>query len=409
MYPLLVVHILLATNDPLHPVSRFYPDAPFAADPMVEAMVASVSEDSVIAMIQYLEDYGSRSSLWDEQFQQVVDWTDSWFGLHWIPSEIQHFTFTQSGQYHDCWNVLASITGQVHPEQVYIVCGHLDSTSEDSTVAPGADDNGSGSAAVLEAARVMAPYDYEYSVKFILFGAEEENMKGSLYYVQHLPPGELVMGVINVDMILYAPDDRDSLEFICCSSDTNQFAEQAVLYVQEYAPQSHPRLTYDPDAWNSDHSVFYFLGMDAIWGRECALDDNPYNHTPNDLLANYMSYFPFGTDCVRGIVAAAASFAGPIGPSGVGGGAPGSGDLQILRINPNPTSGIIQVSLESPSDASVSISVFDLSGHMVRPVETLAEDCSPWTLDLTAVPAGVYLVRWIQDDLSGSERLVILN
>ena len=63
-----------------------------------------------------------------------------------------------------------------------ITCGHLDAYANNPGVAPGADDNGSGSTAVLEAARVMSPYTFRNTVRFSLFGAEEIGGGYNPYY-----------------------------------------------------------------------------------------------------------------------------------------------------------------------------------------------------------------------------------
>ncbi len=60
-----------------------------------------------------------------------------------------------------------------------------------SQVGSGADDNASGVGVMLEAASLIQGTQTPYSVRFIAFGAEEIDKKGSLYYVDHLSPSEL--------------------------------------------------------------------------------------------------------------------------------------------------------------------------------------------------------------------------
>jgi len=69
------------------------------------------------------------------------------------------------------------------PGDVVIICGHYDSTSGEPTVlAPGADDNASGVAAVMEAARILAGYPFDFTVRFIAFFREEQGLYGSHYH-----------------------------------------------------------------------------------------------------------------------------------------------------------------------------------------------------------------------------------
>jgi len=80
--------------------------------------------------------------------------------------------FTYSGSTY--YNVVGTIPGCLHPEQYYIVGAHYDSVNN-----PGADDNGSGTAGVLELARVFSQYAFESSVLFIAFDREEQGLVGS--------------------------------------------------------------------------------------------------------------------------------------------------------------------------------------------------------------------------------------
>jgi Zn-dependent M28 family amino/carboxypeptidase len=95
------------------------------------------------------------------------------------------------------WNVLAELQGT--DDQVVMVGGHLDSVPE----GPGINDNGSGSAAILETAIMMANVTPTHTVRFAWWGAEELGLVGSTYYVEHLPAEELarIALYMNYDMI----------------------------------------------------------------------------------------------------------------------------------------------------------------------------------------------------------------
>jgi aminopeptidase Y len=95
-------------------------------------------------------------------------------------------------------NIIAeSKTGD--PTQVVMVGAHLDSVPE----GPGINDNGSGAAAILETARQMAKYQPRNRVRFALWGAEEEGLVGSTYYVGTLSEeqaGNIAL-YLNFDML----------------------------------------------------------------------------------------------------------------------------------------------------------------------------------------------------------------
>ncbi|MGH3614654.1 MAG: M28 family peptidase, partial [Pseudonocardia sp.] len=104
-------------------------------------------------------------------------------------------------------NVIAERAGAgAAPRDVVVVTAHLDSVNTaggPSAPAPGADDNGSGSAGVLAIAGALAEHPGSLDLRLILFGGEEQGLFGSLQYVQLLSPGERsrIRAVVNMDMI----------------------------------------------------------------------------------------------------------------------------------------------------------------------------------------------------------------
>ena len=105
-------------------------------------------------------------------------------------------------------NVVGELTGTTTPENIYIIGGHYDHLEGDR---PGGDDNASGTAGVLEAARALSRYRFESTIRFIGFNAEEDGLAGSEDYVaNHIIPGdENIVGMANMDMILRPGSDVD--------------------------------------------------------------------------------------------------------------------------------------------------------------------------------------------------------
>jgi aminopeptidase YwaD len=107
------------------------------------------------------------------------------------------FTFSSGGT-KTGYNVIAKKTGTVYPDYHIIVCAHYDGVS----ASPAADDNGSGTAAVLELARVMKDSAFAVTVLFIAFDAEETGLNGSAHYAQTAQAqNEKILAVFNLDMI----------------------------------------------------------------------------------------------------------------------------------------------------------------------------------------------------------------
>ena len=123
--------------------------------------------------------------------------------MQYIQEKLQYYglqttiqTFSTTGK-----NVYAVQPGVVYPNKKYIICAHFDDMPT-GTLAPGADDNGSGTVAVLEAARILHNYQFQYTIVYALWDEEEQGLIGSAYYAnQAFAAGDSILGVINLDMI----------------------------------------------------------------------------------------------------------------------------------------------------------------------------------------------------------------
>lgn len=94
-------------------------------------------------------------------------------------------------------NVIATQTGTLDPDALFIIGAHYDSVGN-----PGADDNASGTAAIMEIARVLSQFETDYTIRYIAFDMEELGLLGSRAYVAD-HPAEDVRGMISMDMIAY--------------------------------------------------------------------------------------------------------------------------------------------------------------------------------------------------------------
>ena len=214
-------------------------------------------------------------------------------------------------------NVVGELTGTTTPEKIYIIGAHYDHLSGDM---PGGDDNASGTAGVLEAARVMSQYQFESTIRFICFNAEEDGSLGSKDYVENhvVPGGENIAGMINMDMILRPGSDVDPGTVIDAELETNGSMPWVQAY-QQAAADYVPSLIIG-NIWNgwdswSDNDSFQDKGIPSLLVIENSWDDwdvaNPYYHTfedASDRLANGspngVTYdYAFATDVTRTSVA----------------------------------------------------------------------------------------------------------
>jgi hypothetical protein len=281
-------------------------EVPLTADPLVQRLVSEVSEDSVRVYIQRLRDFRTRYSPTDSADAAARYLADHFRSSGLDSVYFQHFY----SDYSD--NVIATLPGILEPRKVYLICSHYDSYTFSNPYydAPGADDNASGTACVLEAARVCAPMRFRYTLKFVAFSGEEEGLYGSDYYAQQAAAaGDSILGVLNFDMIGYLDDSRWDLEIIYNSS-SSPLADFAYASAQTYVPSLTPLKIYDPYAYYSDHASFWDAGFSALCDIEHdGTRTNPYIHTTGDVIATLT--MPFAAACARYGVAALAGLGVP--------------------------------------------------------------------------------------------------
>lgn len=181
-------------------------------------------------------------------------------------------------------NIIADKTGSMPGSRALIlVTAHLDSINDaDLGNAPGADDNASGCAGLLEIARILSQQKHGHDLRFILFGGEERGLYGSKQYVQSaVAEPSRTRAVINMDMIGVVNRGSAPLAVLLESESTalaNQLARAASLY--------SPGLTVE---WsgrcaNSDHVPFVKAGIPAALTIEASGDTaNNDIHTANDV------------------------------------------------------------------------------------------------------------------------------
>ena len=211
-------------------------------------------------------------------------------------------------------NVVAELPGKgPNSNHIVILCAHYDSTSRDPFVAaPGADDNASGTAAVLEAARILSQTEFDRTVRFVLFAGEEQGLIGSAHYANQISAcGDLVDAVINLDMIGYEsvpPDDHIVEVHAGLDPASNALADAIIANVAEYGAQLEVQKITSGATNRSDHASFWNVGYPAVLGIEDFNDFNPYYHSTSDTLSNMR--IPMMVEYTRVCVATLAELAG---------------------------------------------------------------------------------------------------
>ena len=289
------------------PVSVAPPSGVAVQDPFIESIVSLVSSSNLAAQVQTLQDFQTRYASTTNCESAGESLLASFTALGLDDVHFEPFTF--SGSY-TSRNVVAEKTGQTYPNEVYVICSHYDSTSPlRLTLAPGADDNASGTAAVLEAARVLAPYAFDFTVRFIAFSAEEWGLWGSRAYAAAArAAGERILGVINLDMIAYADALPEDLQIIV-NGDSAWLGDLFLAAGSQYGIIGGTRIV-DPSFVYSDHAPFWDNGYPALLAIEDDPLTNPYYHKTTDTLGT-LSLDLF-TSATRASVGLLAELAQPI-------------------------------------------------------------------------------------------------
>lgn len=191
-------------------------------------------------------------------------------------------------------NVIADIRGVTHPERLWLVGGHFDDISEiPYTTAPGADDNGSGSAATLALANLLRGYQFSDTIRFVHFSGEEQGHWGSLVYAAALrSAGAQVMGYMDLDMIGYDGNGDRVIELHSgTGSSSINLANAFISANTRYGQGLTVELKTTSASRFSDHSSFWDKGYAAYLAIENFFDDsrprdrNPWYHNTGDTLA----------------------------------------------------------------------------------------------------------------------------
>lgn len=387
--------------------------APLAAQvPAIQAVIDAVEVDSLTWRLERLSgevpvDVGSGAQ-WIASRNKYQP--GNALAAEWLQQEFSRMGFSPIAQGFGGTgaNILAMKPGLVHPERKVVICGHYDSMPG-SPIAPGADDNGSGACAVLEAARVMAGYAFENTVVFALWDEEEQGMVGSAYYASSAAGNdEEILAVVNMDAIGY-DGDGDGLLRIHARPVANSIAiKDTALMVNSTYGLNLPIAINDPGETYSDHASFWTEGYGAILIIEDFDDDpNPHYHSPSDRM-EYMD-LDYWDGVAKLAIGTAAAMAVPYSNTGMHEELEGLATLDMALI-PDPSGQAVEVHVSGPWDASSTLSVIDATGRVVRMVHLERTDGSTQKiqLDLGGIASGILAVRLANGHFTVVKRLLLL-
>ena len=173
-------------------------------------------------------------------------------------------------------NVVATLRGRVSPGLIYVISSHFDSVEE----GPGADDNTSGTTALLDVARVLARRPQAATIKFAWFTGEEAGLYGSREFVRRaVANNDQIAGALNNDMVGWANDER--------LDNTIRYSNAGIRDLQHAAAFLFTDLiTYDAKYYrNTDAHAYYEVYGDIVGGiGSYPILGNPHYHQSHDIL-----------------------------------------------------------------------------------------------------------------------------
>ena len=251
------------------------------ADPVIQGLVNRISRQSYEADLTRLVQFNTRHSTRPE-FAAACDFIDQQLAALGYTTSRQSIQVNGSPSQ----NVIAVRTGSGPSSRgVVLVSAHLDSINLEGTAtspAPGADDDGSGSAGVIEIARALKDYQGKHDLKLVLFGGEEQGLFGSKRFVASMTPAARakVRAVVHMDMIASLNSENPTvlLEGAALS--------QAIIDGLSAAASTYTGLTVQTslNPFNSDHVPFIEKGVPAVLTIEGTDDANHEIHSARDTL-----------------------------------------------------------------------------------------------------------------------------
>ena len=282
-----------------------------AGDARIQSLVDQVSKANLQASVQSLTTFTNRDS------QNLANFNA---GKAQLVSQLQALGFapvSESWSASHGTNIVVDIPGAVTPNRYVVIGAHFDTRNTSggtSAVGRGADDNTSGSAAVLEIARILAvsPTAFANSVRLVWFSGEEYGLLGSGANANNMvAQGKQVIGMLNMDMIAYraSTDTRD------CDFATNNTSPALTSFCLQTAPLYVPgwaATTGILSAGSSDHASYNSAGIPAVFFFEDLTQYFPQIHTSADAYPTSTNDFDLAQMICKGVLACGATLADPV-------------------------------------------------------------------------------------------------
>lgn len=334
-------------------------------------------------------------------------------------------------------NLIGRLQGDVTDTATIIVDAHFDAAQG----VPGADDNGSGVAGMLEAARILSQYKYEKSIQFMGFDLEEAGLLGSRRYAtQQMPEWMDLAGVYNFEMIGYYSEEKHSQSLptgfdfafpqayqqvesdsfrgnfiaLVANEASADLRDRYASAAQQYVPGLKVvsvtvpgNGSMVPDLRRSDHAPFWDEDLPAIMLTNTADFRSPHYHEPSDSI-QYLN-FTFMKQVVQATIAAVAEQANLRHSSS------DTTSVQLTvtgiaepkqakwKLFPNPTKGTVTIELPLVQQ-ELTLQVIDVNGRIEH---EQAVKAGTQQVRLKSLQEGIYIIRLSGNGYESQQRLVV--
>ena len=301
-------------------------------------------------------------------------------------------------------NIIGIKFGQGNPDSIYIACAHWDAYT---SMAPGADDNGSGTVSVLESARVLLKQKYRNTLKFCLFSGEEEGLYGSSNYVQ-VSAGDKIGAALNLDMVSYQ-DPGFALRIGMFPKQGELTLYKKVKALQQlYVPGIEVGKENGCPYECTDVYPFWAAGYDGLFFFESSDFGNhetPYYHTPSDVVNTSANSQPKLKLTTQIIVASLATFAQIYQSTSIDKYNP----IATLSTYPNPFSTDTKITFQLIKNANITLTLTDITGKIIIKLidnEYKTTGIYEIPIDASLLENGMYLYNLCSDNGSFTRKMI---
>lgn len=405
-------------------------------EPDIQGLVDGVQADSLEAHLSSI--VGIRNfNTGLEHLENVKDWMEQRFEEACLET-YRHDIDSVSNEYL-AQNIIGRKVGVT--DTTIVIDGHFDTVN----ISPGADDNGSAVAGVIEAARILSGQCFKHNIDFIGFDLEELGLIGSTRYVaEAIDSLEEIIGVLNFEMIGYYSEEPNTQtlpagfnllfpeayeltianeyrgDFI-----TNVANEASIDLMEKYencAAEYVPNLkvislavpgtgSLAPDLRRSDHAKFWDAGIPALMLTDGANFRNFNYHTENDVIETIN--FEFMEDVVKATIATAASLGGMRHATQetvsvtdwIDSGLSTTFPYQVQIIQ-NPSKKTLNIQLNQIAQVDIDCQLYDLTGKQMQN-SILRKGETTQSLNIGNLQSAIYILKVSNGEFQQSHKIVV--